>query len=142
MFLKFKVYISMVPEPVEGIGGASTSSATEKFIVHSSKFKVQSQSQSQSQSSESEFRVQCSKFGHTKCELIDSPPSTMMLCPVQNLFVTVRKYAHCAISFDVAHRLSGVCCIISSHIFLSLTTQSLSGVSTPPGSRLLHVAPN
>ena len=78
----------MVPEPVEGISGASTSSATEKFIVHSSKFKVQS----------SEFRVQSqsqsSEPGHTKCELIDSPPSTMMLCPVQNVFVIVRKYAH------------------------------------------------
>ena len=71
----------MVSEPVEGIGGASTSSATEKFIVHSSKFKVQS----------SVFRVYSSEFGHTKCEFIDSPPSTMMLCPVQNVFVTVMK---------------------------------------------------
>ena len=79
--------------------------------------------------------------GQTKCELMDSPPSTIILCPVQNVFSTVRKYAHCAISSGVAHLLSGVCAIISFHKVGSLITQSFNGVSTPPGSRLLHVAP-
>ncbi len=83
----------MVPELVEGIVGASTGSATEKFRVQSSVFSVQC-SESVFKVQSSEFRVQSSKFGHTKCEFIDSPPSTTMLCPVQNLFVTVRKYAH------------------------------------------------
>ena len=41
-------------------------------------------------------------------ELMDSPPSTTMLCPVQNVFSTVRKYAQEAISCGVAHLLRGV----------------------------------
>ena len=61
---------------------------------------------------------------------------------MQNVFSTVRKYAHCAISSVVAHRFRGVCSMISFQSCVSLMTQSLSGVMTPPGSRLLHVAPN
>ena len=30
-------------------------------------------------------------FGHTKCELMDSPPSMTILCPVQKVFTTVRN---------------------------------------------------
>ena len=51
------------------------------------------------------------------------------------------KYAHSAISSVVAHRFNGVSAMIADHKAGSFTTQSFNGVRTPPGSRLLHVAP-
>ena len=50
--------------------------------------------------------------GHINLEFMDSPPSTTMLWPVQKVLVTVRKYAHRAISSGDAHFFSGVCSII------------------------------
>ena len=73
---------------------------------------------------------------------MDSPPSMTMHWPVQKVFVTVMKYAHWAISSGVAHRFRGGWSIISCQSCGSLITQSFRGVRTPPGSMLLHVAPN
>ena len=73
---------------------------------------------------------------------MDSPPSTTMLCPVQKRFSTVRKYAQSAISSGDAQRLRGVSSMICAQSASSSITGRLSGVSTPPGSRLLQIAPH
>ena len=65
----------------------------------------------------------------------------MIFCPVQNLFFTVIKYIHSAISSAVAHLLRGVSSITFCHSSASFKIQSFNCVITPPGSILLHTAP-
>lgn len=70
-----------------------------------------------------------------------SPLSTRMSCAVIDLFTTVIKYAHSAISSSDAHFGKSVCSMILFQSFGSSVTLLFEKVITPPGERLFDVAP-
>ena len=81
-------------------------------------------------------------FNHQmKLDFAISPLSMRMSCAVIDLFTTVTKYAQSAISSTVAHLGIRVSFITAFQSVVLSMMCALSDVRTPPGDRLLLVAP-